>query len=61
MTEQAPEGLSEVETADRLEIDRSEDKGVGDPASEVDRWEDEAATTAPAEPAGYLIEIEQQP
>jgi hypothetical protein len=41
MTEQVPEGLSEVETAERLEIDRSEGKGVGDPASEVDRWEDE--------------------
>ena len=25
----------------RLEIDRSEGEGVGDPASEVDRWEDE--------------------
>jgi hypothetical protein len=41
MTEQVPEGLSEAETADRLEIARSEDEGVGDPASEVDRWEDE--------------------
>ena len=41
MTEQVPEGLSEAETDDRLEIDRSEGEGIGDPASEVDRWEDE--------------------
>jgi hypothetical protein len=35
MTEQIPEGLTEAEVVDRLEVDRSEDE------SEVDRWEDE--------------------
>jgi hypothetical protein len=40
MTEQVPEGLTEAE-ADRLEVDRSEDEGARDRASEVDRWEDE--------------------
>ena len=39
MTEQVPEDLNEVEEADRLDVDRSDDKG--DTASEVDRWEDE--------------------
>jgi hypothetical protein len=39
MTEQVPEDLTEVEEADRLDVDRSEDED--DTASEVDRWEDE--------------------
>ena len=39
MTEQIPEGLTEAEVVDRLEVDRSEDESDG--ASEVDRWEDE--------------------
>jgi hypothetical protein len=39
MIEQVPEDLTEVEEADRLDVDRSEDEG--DTASEVDRWEDE--------------------
>jgi hypothetical protein len=30
--------LTEIEEADRLDVDRSEDEG--DTASEVDRWED---------------------
>ena len=41
MTEQVPEGLTEAEEADRLDIDRLEDEGARDRASEVDRWEDE--------------------
>jgi hypothetical protein len=41
MTEQVPEDLTEAEVADRLEVDRSEDEGARDRASEVDRWEDE--------------------
>ncbi len=52
MTEQVPEDLTEAEEADRLDVDRSEDEG--DTASEVDRWEMRAGTTAPAEPAGLL-------
>jgi hypothetical protein len=39
MTEQVPEGPTEAEVVDRLEVDRSEDEADG--ASEVDRWEDE--------------------
>ena len=39
MIEQVPEDPTEVEEADRLDVDRSEDEG--DTASEVDRWEDE--------------------
>jgi hypothetical protein len=35
-----PEGLTEAEGADRLEVDRSSDEGARDHASEVDRWED---------------------
>jgi hypothetical protein len=41
MTEQVPEGLTEADVADRLEVDRSEDEGARDRTSEVDRWEDE--------------------
>jgi hypothetical protein len=41
MTEQVPEDLTEAEVADRLEVDRSEDEGARDRASEVDRWDDE--------------------
>jgi hypothetical protein len=42
MTEPVPEGLTEADVADRLEVDRSEeDGGARDRASEVDRWEDE--------------------
>jgi hypothetical protein len=41
MTEQVPEGLTEAEEADRLDIGRLEDEGARDRASEVDRWEDE--------------------
>ena len=41
MAEQVPEDLTEAEVADRLEVDRSEDEGARDRASEVDRWEDE--------------------
>ena len=51
MTEQVPEGLTEAEVVDRLEVDRSEDESAG--VSEVDRWEDEGGTTAPAEPFGF--------
>ena len=39
--EQVPEDLTQAEVADRLEVDRSEDEGARDRASEVDRWEDE--------------------
>ena len=41
MTEQVPEDLTEAEEADRLDIDRFEDEGARDRASEVDRWDDE--------------------
>jgi hypothetical protein len=41
MTEQVPEGLTEAEVADRLDVDRSEDEDARDRASELDRWEDE--------------------
>jgi len=41
MTEQVPEGLTEADVADRLEVDRSEDEAARDRASEIDRWEDE--------------------
>ena len=41
MTEQVPEDLTEAEVADRLEVDRSQDEGARDRASEVDPWEDE--------------------
>jgi hypothetical protein len=41
MTEQVPDGQTEAEEADRLDIDRLEDEGARDRASEVDRWEDE--------------------
>jgi hypothetical protein len=41
MTEQRSEGLTEAEVVDRLEVDRSEDEGARDRASEIDRWEDE--------------------
>jgi hypothetical protein len=50
MTEQVPEDLTEAEVVDRLEVGRSESEG--DVASEVDRWDDEGGTTAPAEPSG---------
>jgi hypothetical protein len=36
-----PEGLTEAEEADRLDIGRLEDEGARDLASEVDRWDDE--------------------
>jgi hypothetical protein len=41
MAEHVPEDLTDAEVADRLEVDRSEDEGARDRASEVDRWEDE--------------------
>jgi hypothetical protein len=41
MTEQVPEGLTEAGEADRLDIGSLEDEGAGNPASEVDCWEDE--------------------
>jgi hypothetical protein len=41
MTEQTPEDLTQVEMADRLEVDRSDDEDARDRTSEVDRWEDE--------------------
>jgi hypothetical protein len=41
MTEQVPDGLTEAEEADRLDIDCLEDEGARDRASEVDRWDDE--------------------
>jgi hypothetical protein len=40
MTEQVPEGLTEAEVDDRLEVDSSDDEDAG-AGSEVDRWEDE--------------------
>jgi hypothetical protein len=51
MTEQVPEGLTEAEVVDRLEVDRSEDESDG--VSEVDRWKTRAATTVPAKPSGF--------
>jgi hypothetical protein len=41
MTEQVPEGLTEAEVADRLDVGRSEDEYARDRAGELDRWEDE--------------------
>jgi hypothetical protein len=53
MTEQVPEDLTEAEEADRLEIDRSEDEGARDHASQVDRWDDEGGHDR----AGSLIRM----
>ena len=47
MTEQVPEDLTEAEVADRLDVDRSEDEGARDRASEVDAGKTRAGTTAP--------------
>jgi hypothetical protein len=42
MTEPVPEGVTEADVDDRLDVDRSEEgEGARDRASEVDRWEDE--------------------